>query len=63
MVKVLRITKLQAELLKPAVRHIFINHTNFKHTGRFLDCHPDIPYSGGSRRFGKDQSCIHGSHA
>jgi len=54
----LRITRLQAELLKPAVRHIFISDTNYKRTGHLRDCHPDVPYTGGARSFGKDNPVL-----
>src|SRR4051812_26532843 len=52
MLKPFRVTKLQVQMLVPALRHIFVNHTNFEHTGLLRDCHPEIRYYRGNRRFG-----------
>jgi hypothetical protein len=48
----IRVTPMQIAVLVPALRQVYINHTNFQHTGSLRDCHPDLPFSGGSRRFG-----------
>jgi hypothetical protein len=48
----LRVTPVQIAHLVPALRRTHINHTNYQHTGHLRDCHPDLPFSGGSRRFG-----------
>jgi hypothetical protein len=48
----IRITKLQTGELVPAFRQIYVNHVNLQHTGHLRDCHPELPYSGLTHRFG-----------